>query len=268
MSEPVDLYNATYSHFGEPVLARVRQEAFGEDIGQNSWLTADEYRTYCAWLGVGPEAHVLEVGCGSGGPALFLARTTGAQVTGVDINAHGIAAGNAMARDQQLDSRVHFEQVDASGALPFADAHFDALLCIDAINHLPGRLQVLREWRRVVKDDGRVLFTDPITVTGLLSNEEIAIRSSTGYFLFAPPGEDARLITEAGLQLEREEDVTENMATISQRRHAARARAREELLTLEGQQTYDGQQRFLAMVHQLASEQRLSRYVFLARMGT
>jgi SAM-dependent methyltransferase len=183
----------------------------------------------------------------------------------VDINAHGIAAGNAMAREQQVDECVRFELADASAALPFADATFDALLCIDAVNHLPDRARVLREWGRVLKAGGRILFTDPITVTGVLSNEEIAIRSSIGYFLFTPPGEDARLIAEAGLQLERVEDVTENMAAISQRRHDARARAREELLALEGQQTYEGQQRFLSMVHTLAGERRLSRFVFLAR---
>ena len=119
--------------------------------------------------------------------ALFMARTTGAQVIGVDVNAHGIAAGNAMAHEQRLDGQAHFQQVDASGALPFADAQFDALVCIDAINHLPGRLSVLREWRRVVKSDGLILFTDPITVTGLLSNEEIAIRSSIRHFLFISP---------------------------------------------------------------------------------
>jgi SAM-dependent methyltransferase len=267
MSEPVDLYDATYRHFDEPVLARVRREAFGEDIGQNSWLTADECRTFCAWLGLGPEIHLLEVGCGSGGPALFIARTSGARITGVDLSAPGIAAGNAMAREQQLEARVRFELGDASAALPFADATFDALLCIDAIDHLPDRARVLREWGRVVKADGRILFTDPKTVTGVLSNEEIANRSATGYSLFAPPGEDARLIAEAGLHLEREEDVTENMATISQRRHDAQERAREELLAVEGQQTVDGQQRFLALVHRQASERRLSRYVFLARKG-
>ena len=96
MSDPVDAYNATYSRFDDEVVARIRREAFGEDIGQNSWLTADEYRTFCDWLRVGPDSHVLEVGCGSGGPALFMARTTGAQVIGVDVNAHGIAAGNAV----------------------------------------------------------------------------------------------------------------------------------------------------------------------------
>jgi SAM-dependent methyltransferase len=267
MSEPVDMYNSTYRHFGEAVFARIRREAFGEDIGQSSWLTADECRMFCSWLHLDATSHLLEVGCGSGGPALFIARTTGARVTAVDINAHGIAAGNAMAVQQQLADHVSFEVVDAGGALPFADGHFDALLCNDAINHLPGRLQLLREWARLVSVGGRILFTDPITVTGLLSNEEIAVRSSTGFFLFAPPGEDARLIEQAGLLLERQEDLTENMATISQRRYEARQRAREELLAIEGERTYEGQQRFLAMVHKLASERRLSRYAFLTRKG-
>jgi SAM-dependent methyltransferase len=202
-----------------------------------------------------------------GGPALFIARTTGARVTGVDINAHGIAAAGAMALQQQLADRVCFEGVDAGGTLHFADGLFDALLCNDAINHLPGRLQLLLEWARLVNIGGRILFTDPIIVTGLLSHEEIAVRSSTGFFLFAPPGEDARLIEQAGLLLERQEDLTETMAIISQRRYEARQRAREELLAIQGEQTYEGQQRFLAMVHKLASERRLSRYAFLARKG-
>jgi hypothetical protein len=46
-----------------------------------------------------------------------------------------------------------------------------------------------------------------------------------------------------------------------------RRHAREELIALEGEQTYAGQQRFLAVVHQLASERRLSRYAYLARKG-
>lgn len=265
MSDPVDLYTTNYSKLGEAVTARVREEAFGEDIGQNSWLTADEYRLFCGWLGVGPGSHALDVGCGSGGPALYLARTTGAQVTGVDINAHGVAAANAQAREQRLGARARFQQVDASQPLPFPDANFDALICIDAINHLPDRLGVLREWRRVLKANGLLLFTDPITITGLLSNEEVAVRSSIGFFLFAPPDADARLIKEAGLRLERQEDVTENMAVVSLRRHDARANARDDLLLLEGEEQYGGQQRFLAMVHLLARERRLSRYAYLAR---
>ena len=43
MSNPVDLYNSTYGNFQEQVLAEIRRETYGEDIGQNSWITTDEY---------------------------------------------------------------------------------------------------------------------------------------------------------------------------------------------------------------------------------
>src|SRR6476659_9922321 len=99
MSQPVGGYSTTYSLFDDAVSAELRREIYGEDIGQNSWLTANEYRNWLTWLNLTPEAHLLEVGCGSGGPALFLARETGAQVTGVDIDAHGVAQANRMAQE-------------------------------------------------------------------------------------------------------------------------------------------------------------------------
>jgi ubiquinone/menaquinone biosynthesis C-methylase UbiE len=48
---------------------------------------------------------------------------------------------------------------DAGLPLPFADASFDAVVCIDAINHRPDRLGVLRDWHRVLKPGGRIMFT-------------------------------------------------------------------------------------------------------------
>ena len=51
------------------------------------------------------------------------------------------------------------------GSLPFDDATFDVVTCIDAINHFPDRLAVLREWHRVLKSGSRLLFTDSVTVT-------------------------------------------------------------------------------------------------------
>ena len=50
MSQKVDLFDSTYSHFEAEVLARIRQKTFGEDFGQNSWTTAAEYREWAKWL--------------------------------------------------------------------------------------------------------------------------------------------------------------------------------------------------------------------------
>lgn len=187
MSRSVDLFDSTYSHFEAEVLARVRRKTFGEDFGQNSWTTADEYRRWAEWLDLREGSHALEVASGSGGPAVFLAGLCGCRVTGIDFNPHGVATANERAQAHGLAPRVAFQQGDADEPLPFPDGTFDAVLCIDSANHFPHRLQVLREWHRVLRPRGKLLFTDPVVVTGLVSNEELAVRSSIGYFLFAPP---------------------------------------------------------------------------------
>lgn len=260
----VDLYDTTYGGFQQHVRERIRRETYGEDIVQNSWLLAGEFREFFDWMELGPSSTVLEVAAGSGGPALFMARTTGARVVGIDINEHGIAAATALVRGQPLENRVHFECADASRPLPFEDGAFDAIVCNDSINHLPDRSAVLKEWHRVLRPGGRLVYTDPIVVTGLLTKEEIATRSSIGYFLFAPVGENERIIREAGFQLLRAEDRTEAVARVSRRWYDSRAAHREDLLKIEGEETFDGLQRFLAVVHTLSSERRLSRYAFLA----
>jgi hypothetical protein len=91
MPERVDLFDSTYQHFSERVHDAIRKATYGTDIGQNSWLTVDEYERWLPLLGLGPDHHALEVASGSGGPALHLARTCGCRVTGLDANASGVA---------------------------------------------------------------------------------------------------------------------------------------------------------------------------------
>src|SRR5436190_7734725 len=112
---------------------------------------------------------------------------------------------------------------------------------------------------------GRALYTDAMIVTGALSNEEMAARSSIGYYLFLPPGENERLIREAGLELLRADDVTEAAAVLSKRWRDARALRQSELVKVEGEANFDGLQTFLACVHNVAGERRLSRFLYLAR---
>jgi SAM-dependent methyltransferase len=260
----VDHYDTSYGSFASDLSRAIRARTFDEDIGQNGWLTAAEQDRFISWLGCGAQADLLDVACGSGGPALRIAAQTGCRVTGVDIHAQGIANAAAAARERGLAAMARFEVVDAARPLPFPDASFDAITCIDAINHLPRRAAVLADWRRVLKPGGRLLFTDPIVVTGILTNEEIRIRSSIGLFLFAPPGEDERLLREAVFELRRSEDRTDNMASVAGRWHAARAERGDDLRRVEGDATFEGQQTFLEVAARLAAERRLSRLAFLA----
>ena len=197
------------------------------------------------------------------GPALYLARATGCRVTGIDANESGVATATDMAARSHQSEQVRFRLADANARLPFEDDSFDALLCIDSMNHFPDRLAVLREWRRVLRVGRRAVFTDPVVITGPVTNDELALRSSIGLFLFVPAGFNERLIEQAGFRLLRQEDVTENAARISGRWHQARNARKEDLLRIEGETRFEGLQRFFETVNRLTSQRRLSRIVYL-----
>ena len=268
MAKHVDLFDSTYSHFDEQVLEAIRRETFGQDIGQNSWLTVEEFDRFISWLNLKPGQHLLEVASGSGGPARYLAKKTSCRVTGIDANENGIATASQSVTTSDLADSLSFRVADANAPLPFEDNTFDALLCIDSMNHFPHRLSVFKEWRRVLRPGRRALFTDPVVITGPVTNEELALRSSIGLFLFVPPGVNEQLIETAGLHLVQKEDVTENAALVSGRWHKARQRHKDALLAIEGEQRFEGLQRFFAEVHRLTSERRLSRIAYLVEKQT
>jgi SAM-dependent methyltransferase len=264
MSDTVDLYDNVYSDFGSHAEAEVRRHAFGEDLGQSSWITAADWLRFADLLQVREQSHVLEVGSGSGGPAVYLAAKRGCRVTGIDLNEHGVKNAGRLAAERGLADRVTFQQADASRPLPFATGTFDAVVSNDAMCHIPGRLDVFRECHRVLRLGARLLFTDAMVVTGLVSQEELAVRSSIGWYLYLPPGENERLLERAGFTLLSTEDVTAVEEAIAERWRAARERHRDELIAREGETNFSGLQRFLACAHQLAAERRLSRFCYLA----
>ena len=255
-------FDAAYDGSSAAARAQVRRETYDADIGQTGWLDLAEWRTFARWLRCGPDSTVLDVACGSGGPALQLVRETGSTVVGVDVHADAIELARSTAR---TEPRVSFVQADATEPLPFADASFDAIACIDAIHHFPDRATVLADWRRVLRPGGLVLYTDPVVLTGLVTREELDVRASVGRFTFTPPGENERLLAAAGLEAMRCEGATEAMARVADRWERARGRHVHALEWHEGRDVFVATQRFLRTTAKLARERRLSRQVLLAR---
>jgi ubiquinone/menaquinone biosynthesis C-methylase UbiE len=171
-----------------------------------------------------------------------------------------------MAQAQGMSDQARFRHFDAARPLPFNDASFDAVTCIDAINHIYNRLDVLREWYRALRPGGRILFTDAVIVTGMLTRDEIMARSSSmGQFIFTPPGVHEHFIEAAGFEQPTVEDVTATIASVTKNWHEARTRHAADLAKIEGQSGFDNLQQMLAIAHKVSSERRLSRFVFVAR---
>ena len=67
-AQTVDLYDCAYGRYEEQVLAEVRRKTYGEDLGQSSWMTKDEFLDFIRLLKLNGNTHVLDVACGSGNP--------------------------------------------------------------------------------------------------------------------------------------------------------------------------------------------------------
>lgn len=116
---------------------------------------------------------VLDVGCGTGRPAIQLAQHTGATVTGITVSKTQQEQATATAAESGVAEQVQFELVDAM-AMPYADGSFDAAWAFESIFHMPSRLQVFREMARVVRPSGRIVVADFVTLNPL-TPEQIAI---------------------------------------------------------------------------------------------
>lgn len=134
-------YAKTYSDLATPsdLTLAIRREAYGNDIGQHSWVTSDELDKFIDQLSLNADTKILDIGSGAGGPTRYIAKLTGCCITGIDIDQNGIEAGNKLASDQGFGSKVTFKHVDASDGLPFPDQQFNRVISFDAIIHVKDR---------------------------------------------------------------------------------------------------------------------------------
>jgi len=104
-------------------------------------------------IGLRPDHSVLDVGCGIGGPARYLAATLGCKVTGVDLSQSFVDAAEYLTLRCGLSDRVIFQQGDALD-LPFNDGSFDRVLLQHVAMNVSDRDGLYREVARVLKPGG------------------------------------------------------------------------------------------------------------------
>lgn len=100
-----------------------------------------------------PEAHVLDVACGTGDLSIALFEKTGVRVTGVDF------CRPMLDRAARKERRIAFVEGDAL-KLPFADGAFDAVTIAFGIRNLSSVENGLVELRRVLKPSGWVAILE------------------------------------------------------------------------------------------------------------
>ena len=110
-------------------------------------------------IALGPEARVLDLGCGYGSTARYLAANFGCTVTGTNISERELETARSRASESGLDHLLTFAYEDFH-RLGYGDSSYDVVWSQEAFLHAADKNAVLSECRRVLKPGGALIFTD------------------------------------------------------------------------------------------------------------
>ncbi|KAK7066305.1 hypothetical protein SK128_005080 [Halocaridina rubra] len=171
-------------------------------------------REFCGTLGLKPGLKVLDVGCGTGGSAFFMARHYGVQVHGVDISTNmiNIALERLGHGESRVRSRIQFEIQDISDA-EYKDDSYDVIYSRDCILHIQDKVKLFTKIHRWLKPGGLLFSTDYCRGAGQSSKEylEYEKKSSSAFETVASYGS---ILKEIGFKDVEAKDLAERFYAI------------------------------------------------------
>lgn len=158
-----DIFNSSHAaRLKSPTLESIYRSAYGDEYPEEAQANAFFSRTtlhrLVAALRVGPGKAIVDLGCGHGGPGLWVTKQSGADLVGIDLSAVGIALAQERAAAANLSKHARF-QVGDIAATGLTDASCDAAMSLDVLVFAPDKAAALREVARVLRQDGSFAFT-------------------------------------------------------------------------------------------------------------
>jgi SAM-dependent methyltransferase len=168
-----DIEAAVARHYGGAgLLARIMAglEASGVDLAHlrpDDLAPIDEFHIggreatahAVAKMNLDASAQVLDVGCGIGGAARYIASHAGCRVTGIDLTPEFIATARRLTELTGLDGKIAFECASALD-MPFEDGAFDAAITLHVAMNIPERAALYGEIARVLKPGATLCVYD------------------------------------------------------------------------------------------------------------
>jgi len=164
MMDIAQAYDAVYVGLRKsPTLQRIWREhalgaAYPNGFEHLSFLTVSELRRLAATLQIRPGETLVDLACGAGGPALWIAKATSARLVGIDASHVAVAHARDRANDLDLSSVARFT-AGCFDQLPLRSLTADAIMSVDALQYAPDKVAVFAECARLLRAGRRLAFT-------------------------------------------------------------------------------------------------------------
>ena len=152
-------------------------------------------QVHAALVSITSDMHLLDIGCGIGGPARYFATEFGCRVTGIDLTAEYIDAASLLTQKIGLSDRVAFDCGDAT-ALPYDDASFDMAWALNVTMNIEDRAGFYAGVHRVLKPGGRFCISEIGQGPGGEPYYPLTWAADPAYSFLLPP-EDMRTLLES-----------------------------------------------------------------------
>ena len=162
---------------------------------------------------INESTHVLDLCCGLGGPARYLAYHHGCRVTGVDMNTDRLAGAVRLTERTKLQDRVLFHHANALQT-GLADETFDVIVSQEAFCHIPDKKTLIAECVRLLKPGGCIVYTDILARNSMTNEIRSRLESEMAFSELSTLEQYCHLLEEKGCQVVEVEELSDDWAQI------------------------------------------------------
>jgi len=250
-----------------PANRLIRDSIWGKenDIGQQSFITPKYLDEFIRRLDIKESSYVLDVGCGVGGPAIYIVSKTGCKIAGIDISDVGIETSEKLAKKSRLEKKADFYQGDAMN-MSFMNETFDIAISINVMNVFEDKVRLFKEVLRVLKPKGIWAFLSG--TFDMPDDPEIRKKMARGYLI--PQFYDSlasyrNKLTEAGFEIEEITEYVSDFRIQNKKWGDAYKRHYDAIVSEQGKENTDHHIIYFDTYLKLIDEGRAANYLIISR---
>ncbi|WP_410605039.1 class I SAM-dependent methyltransferase [Amycolatopsis sp. lyj-90] len=157
-------FTATFGAPASAVSARIWTEVYGDEypaeLDTYSFVTRTDLHRIAEEAQLEPGERLADLGCGRGGPGLWVAARTYATLTGIDIAETALASARRRAEALPLsDVEATDFRVGTFADTGLDDASSEAVMSVDALLFAPDKALACAEFARILVPGGRLVVT-------------------------------------------------------------------------------------------------------------